>query len=65
MPPLVLKFARASSASVRHGSPEFILKLTAGVKSSPWFVDVRQSSPALLSRLLSKRLDGRLHLDEA
>jgi hypothetical protein len=28
------------------------------------FAVVRQSSPALLSWLLSKRLDGRLHLDE-
>src|SRR5438105_15857706 len=61
--PAVLNFAGASSARVRHGSPKFILKLTAGIKSSPWFVDVRQSSPALLSRLLSKRLDGRVHLD--
>jgi hypothetical protein len=38
---------------VRQRSARFArvdLKSTAGVKSSPWFVDVRQSSPALLSR---------------
>jgi len=48
-----LKFAGASFANVRHGSPAFILKSTAGINSSQWFASVRQGSSALLSRLLS------------
>ncbi len=41
-------------ASVRHGSPEFTLKLSAEVNGSQSFAKVRHSSPALLSELLSK-----------
>jgi hypothetical protein len=52
--PAVLKFAGTSFASVRHGPPEFILKLTAEVNSLQSFAKVRHGSPALLSELLSK-----------
>jgi len=53
-----LKFAGASSASVRYGSPAFILKLIAVVNSSQWFASVRQGSSALLSALLSNGPSG-------
>ena len=49
-----MKFAGASSAGVRYGSPAFISKLTAVVNSSQWFASVRHRSSALLSTLLSK-----------
>jgi hypothetical protein len=48
-----LKFAGSLFANVRHGSPGFILKLSAGINSSPSFAKVRHRSPALLSALLS------------
>src|SRR2546421_366522 len=56
--PAVLKFAGASSAGARYGSPAFISKLTAVVNSSQWFAKVHQGSPALLSGLLSKLAAG-------
>ncbi len=58
----VLKFAGPSVANVRHGSPAFILKLTAKINSSPTFARVRHSSPALLSKCPLYLFMWRVHV---